>query len=87
MAADHAQATQGSSPPPPTRAPGEVPLSRLEYFPLWASVPPGASDAEVTVPTIRDEVTEPTEYIGFRTVDDEGEPQGPLLTGTVLDAS
>ena len=36
---------------------------------------------------IRDEVTAPTEYIGFRTVDDEGEPQGPLLTGTVLDAS
>ncbi|MEJ1200487.1 MULTISPECIES: hypothetical protein [unclassified Streptomyces] len=66
---------------------GEVPLSRLEYFSLWASVPPGASDAEVTVPTIRDEVAEPTEYIGFRTVDDEGEPQGPLLTGTVLDAS
>jgi hypothetical protein len=66
---------------------GEVPLSRLDYFALWASVPPGETEAEVTVPTIRDEVTEPAEYVGFRNTDDEGEPQGPLLTGTVLDAS
>ncbi|MGC9439892.1 hypothetical protein [Streptomyces sp. WG5] len=66
---------------------GEVPLSRLEYFSLWASVPPGETGAEVTVPTIGDEVTEPTEYIGFQSLDEEGEPQGPVLTGAVLDAS
>ncbi|MDT0611843.1 alpha/beta hydrolase [Streptomyces lancefieldiae] len=66
---------------------GEVPLSRLEYFALWASIPPGETSAEVAVPTIRDEVTEPAEHIGFQSIDDEGEPQGPVLTGTVLDAS
>ncbi|WP_217140042.1 hypothetical protein [Streptomyces sp. AC627_RSS907] len=66
---------------------GEVPLSRLEYFALWASVPPGETSTEVAVPTIRDEVTEPAEHIGFQSIDDEGEPQGPLLTGTVRDAS
>ncbi|MFG2316227.1 hypothetical protein [Streptomyces tendae] len=65
----------------------EVPLSRLDYFALWASVPPGETDAEVTVPTVTDEVAEPTEYLGLRNTDDEGEPQGPVLTGTVLDAS
>ncbi|MFG3127559.1 hypothetical protein ACGFZU_07635 [Streptomyces tendae] len=66
---------------------GEVPLSRLDYFALWVSVPPGETDAEVTVPTVADQVAEPTEYIGLRSTDDEGEPQGPVLTGTVLDAS
>ncbi|WP_217249834.1 hypothetical protein [Streptomyces sp. AC602_WCS936] len=66
---------------------GEVPLSRLEYFSLWALVPPGETDAEVTVPTVRDEVTEPAEHIGWQPTDDEGEPQGPVLNGTVLDAS
>ncbi|MFH8977021.1 hypothetical protein [Streptomyces sp. NPDC017890] len=65
---------------------GEVPLSRLEYFSLWAPVAPGETDAEVTVPTIGDEVTEPAEYIGLQSWDAEGEPQGPVLTGTVLDA-
>ncbi len=66
---------------------GEVPLSRLEYFSLWALVPPGETDAEVTVPTIHDEVTEPAEHIGLQPTGDEGEPQGTVLTGTVLDAS
>ncbi|AKZ54034.1 putative secreted protein [Streptomyces ambofaciens ATCC 23877] len=66
---------------------GEVPLSRLEYFSLWTSVPPGGTSAEATVPTVRDEVTEPAEHIGFRLTDEEGEPQGPVLTGTVRDAS
>ncbi|MFF0591269.1 hypothetical protein ACFYWD_35480 [Streptomyces sp. NPDC003781] len=66
---------------------GEVPLSRLDYFALWVSVPAGETEAEVTVPTVADEVSEPTEYIGLRNTDDAGEPQGPVLTGTVLDAS
>ncbi|MGC0406790.1 hypothetical protein RKD31_000033 [Streptomyces sp. SAI-163] len=39
------------------------------------------------MPTVADEVAEPTEYAGFRNTDDAGEPQGPVLTGTVLDAS
>ncbi|KOX25205.1 hypothetical protein ADL07_33705 [Streptomyces sp. NRRL F-4707] len=65
---------------------GEVPLSRLDWFVLWAAVPAGETDTEVTVPTVTDEVAEPTEYIGLRGTDDWGRPQGPLLTGAVLDA-
>ncbi len=49
--------------------------------------PAGETDAEVTVPTVRDEVTEPAEHIGWQPTDDAGEPQGPVLNGTVLDAS
>ncbi|MFF3452711.1 alpha/beta hydrolase family protein [Streptomyces sp. NPDC002730] len=66
---------------------GEVPLSRLEHANLWVSVPAGKTSAEVTVPTVRDQVAEPTEYVGLQPTDDEGEPHGPALTGTVLDAS
>ncbi|GAB2878653.1 hypothetical protein GCM10027074_53600 [Streptomyces deserti] len=66
---------------------GEVPLSGLDYFSLWVQVPPGKLSAEATVPTVRDQVTEPTEYIRLQPTDDEGEPNGPALTGTVLDAS
>ncbi|MGW0561484.1 alpha/beta hydrolase family protein [Streptomyces sp. NPDC003016] len=65
---------------------GEVPLSRLDYAYVWASVPAGQTGAEVTVPTIRDQVAEQTEYVGLQHTDDEGEPHGPVLTGTVLDA-
>ena len=65
---------------------GEVPLSRLEQANLWASVPAGKTSAEVTVPTVRDQVAEPTEYVGLQSTDDEGKPQGLVLTGTVLDA-
>ncbi|GAB2746469.1 hypothetical protein [Streptomyces bullii] len=65
---------------------GDVPLSGLEYFSLWAPVPAGEVSAEVTVPTVRDQVAEPTEYLRLQPTDEEGEPQGPALTGTVLDA-
>ncbi|WP_406400429.1 hypothetical protein OH805_15555 [Streptomyces sp. NBC_00879] len=65
---------------------GEVPLSRLEQANLWASVPAGKTSAEVTVPTVRDQLAEPTEYVGIQSTDDEGKPQGPVLTGTVLNA-
>ncbi|MFF8847102.1 alpha/beta hydrolase family protein [Streptomyces sp. NPDC015127] len=66
---------------------GEVPLSRLEYFSLWASVPAGQTSAEVTVPTVRDQVAEPAEYVRLQPTGDDGEPQGPALTGTVRNAS
>ncbi|MCX4818527.1 hypothetical protein OG883_01105 [Streptomyces sp. NBC_01142] len=66
---------------------GEVPLSQLGSVALWATVPAGKTSAEVTVPTVRDQVAEPTEYVGLQPTDDEGEPQGPVLTGTVLNAS
>lgn len=65
---------------------GEVPLSQLEHANVWVSVPAGKTSAEVTVPTIRDEKAEPTEYVGLQPTDDEGEPHGPVLTGTVLNA-
>ncbi|MER6613468.1 alpha/beta hydrolase family protein [Streptomyces xantholiticus] len=65
---------------------GDVPLSRLEYAYLWASVPAGRTTAEVTVPTVGDRVAEQAEYVGLQPVDDEGRPQGPVLTGTVTDA-
>ncbi|MGN9794227.1 alpha/beta hydrolase family protein [Streptomyces sp. OZ13] len=64
---------------------GEVPLSKLEWPYVWASVPPGSTGAEVTVPTVADGVTEPAEHVGLQPTDDEGAPQGPALTGTVLD--
>ncbi|MFJ8072370.1 alpha/beta hydrolase family protein [Streptomyces sp. NPDC096176] len=66
---------------------GEVPLSELEYASLWVSVPVGETTAEVTVPTVRDRVAEPAEHVGLQSTDDEGEPQGPVLTGTVRDAT
>jgi hypothetical protein len=65
---------------------GDLPLSRLEYAYLWASVPAGSTGAELSVPTVRDESAEPAEYVGLRAVDDMGEPHGPVMTGTVTDA-
>ncbi|NUK55214.1 hypothetical protein HRW14_34215 [Streptomyces lunaelactis] len=65
---------------------GEVPLSQLEYAYLWVSVPAGKTSAEVLVPTVRDQVAEPTEYVGLQSIDDEDKPEGPVLTGTVLNA-
>ncbi|MDN0197906.1 hypothetical protein [Streptomyces sp. S.PNR 29] len=64
---------------------GEVPLSRLEYLSLWAPVPAGRLSAEASIPTVRDQLTEPTEYVGLQPTDDEGQPNGPVLTGRVLD--
>ncbi|MEU3922745.1 hypothetical protein [Streptomyces sp. NPDC029004] len=66
---------------------GEVPLSQLKYASLWVPVPAGKTSAELRVPTVRDKVAEPAEYVGIQSVDDEDKPHGPVLTGTVLDAS
>nr|WP_303708880.1 hypothetical protein [Kutzneria buriramensis]WKX06492.1 hypothetical protein Q4V64_02900 [Kutzneria buriramensis] len=73
----------GASPDP------ERPLSELEGFSVWASVPPGETGGNVTVPTVKDAVAEPAESVRFQFLDDWGQPQegGPVLTGTVLDAS
>jgi hypothetical protein len=65
---------------------GDVPLSRLDYFALWAVVPAGQVSAEASVPTVRDRTAEPTEYLGVQLQNDMGEPQGRPLTGTVHDA-
>ncbi|HZF91800.1 hypothetical protein [Streptomyces sp.] len=66
---------------------GEVPLSKLEYFSLWAPVPAGELSAELAVPTVRDQVAEPAEHLVLQPTDLEGDPHGPVVTGTVRDAS
>lgn len=66
----------------------ERPLSKVSLF-LWTSVPAGQLSAEISVPTITDQVTEQPESVRFQAMDENGDPQsgGPELTGTVLDAS
>ncbi|MCD9874601.1 alpha/beta hydrolase family protein [Streptomyces guryensis] len=72
----------GESPDP------ERPLSQVEYLYLGADLPRGKLSAEVSLPTVKDRVTEPAESVLFRLTNDNGDPQpgGPVLTGTVLDA-
>jgi hypothetical protein len=67
----------------------ERPLSKVSSLFLWTSVPAGQLSAEISVPTITDQVTEQPESVRFQAVDENGDPQsgGPELTGTVLDAS
>ncbi|POX54492.1 hypothetical protein C3489_13570 [Streptomyces sp. Ru71] len=67
----------------------ERPLSQVEYLGVWASVPAGTTSTEVSVPTVKDTVAEPAESVRFTATDDSGAPLpgGPVLTGTVLDAS
>ncbi|MGW3121441.1 alpha/beta hydrolase family protein [Streptomyces sp. NPDC001107] len=73
----------GESPDP------ERPLSQVKYLYLGADVPKGKLSAEVSLPTVKDRVTEPTESVRFQLTNDNGDPQpgGPVLTGTVLDGS
>ncbi|MEU7057099.1 hypothetical protein [Streptomyces sp. NPDC046197] len=73
----------GASPDP------ERPLSKVENLSLWVSVPKGERSAEVTLPTVTDQVREQPESVRFQLTDDDGVPRpgGPVLTGTVLDAS
>lgn len=75
--------SSGQSPDP------ERPLSKVDGLYLWVSMPAGKLTADVTIPTVSDQVTEPAESLRFQAVDDSGNPQdgGPQLTGTVLDAS
>ncbi|MFE1291054.1 hypothetical protein [Streptomyces sp. NPDC058751] len=65
------------------------PLSRLRGFFLFADVPPGRTSTEITVPTVRDTVTEPAETLRLqlRLYDDGTGSQGdgPEFTGTVRD--
>ncbi|WLW49896.1 hypothetical protein [Streptomyces sp. YU58] len=56
---------------------------------LWATVPAGSTSVDIEIPTIGDQVAEPTESVRLALTDDEGEPLPghPVQTGTVLDAS
>jgi hypothetical protein len=67
----------------------ERPLSQVTNLFLWTTVPAGQSSTEISLPTVKDQVTEQPESVRFVAVDDNGNPQsgGPELTGTVLDAS
>ncbi|GAA3045642.1 hypothetical protein [Streptomyces glomeratus] len=75
-------ANSGKDPDP------ERPLSRVEQLSVWTEVPPGQLSTEVAVPTIGDAVAEPTESVRLQLTDGTDGPQnGPVVTGTVLDAS
>ncbi|MBK3573123.1 hypothetical protein JHN63_04665 [Streptomyces sp. MBT65] len=67
----------------------ERPLSQVTNLFLWTTVPAGQSSTEISLPTVKDQVTEQPESVRFVAVDDNGNPRsgGPELTGTVLDAS
>ncbi|WP_374387041.1 hypothetical protein [Streptomyces sp. D2-8] len=64
----------------------ERPLSDAHLW-VWLNIPPGSSGVDFAVPIVRDQVTEPTESTRLAPTDDEAEPlpDGPVLTGTVLD--
>ncbi|MET9381709.1 hypothetical protein ABZY09_11605 [Streptomyces sp. NPDC002928] len=58
----------------------------MEYLYLWVSIPAGQTSAELSLPTVKDQLTEPAESGRFQWVDGSGEPgDRPVLTGTVLD--
>jgi hypothetical protein len=72
----------GDSPDP------ERPLSEANLW-VWMEIPAGTTGVEFTVPTVRDQVAEPTESMRLALTDWDAEPlpDRPVLTGTVLDAS
>ncbi|MFD3943816.1 hypothetical protein [Streptomyces sp. NPDC058579] len=78
----------GAVPNPPK------PLSALgwegEPASLWADVPAGQTSVEVSIPTVADALSEPTETLRARltTYDDNWDPHhGPEFTGSVRDAA
>ncbi|MFG2636569.1 hypothetical protein ACGFX8_22285 [Streptomyces sp. NPDC048362] len=75
--------TAGAKPDPERR------LSQVGGLVLWTSIPAGRTSADLTVPTVRDQVTEPVESVRFREIDPatgEPRPHGLVLDGSV-DAS
>ncbi|MGW3210285.1 alpha/beta hydrolase family protein [Streptomyces sp. NPDC001135] len=76
--------TAGAKPDP------ERPLSKVGGLTLWVDIPAGRTSADVTVPTVGDRVREQTESVRFQQIDmrtGEPRPGGPVLSGSVLDAS
>ncbi|WP_329416022.1 hypothetical protein OG802_31555 [Streptomyces sp. NBC_00704] len=65
----------------------ELPLSQVELY-TGPDLPAGATSAEFTVPTVRDQVAEPEESVRLTLTDESGEPlpDAPTATGTVVDA-
>lgn len=66
----------------------ERPLSDAALW-VWLNIPPGSTGVDFVVPTVRDQVAEPTESMRLALTDRNAEPlpDRPVLTGTVLDKS
>ncbi|MFK4101908.1 hypothetical protein ACI2L1_17885 [Streptomyces sp. NPDC019531] len=64
----------------------ERPLSKANLW-VWMGIPAGSTSTDFVVPTIRDQVAEPTESMRLALTDYDAEPlpDRPVLTGTVLD--
>lgn len=64
----------------------ERPLSDANLW-VWLNIPPGSTSVDFVVPTVRDQVAEPTESMRLALTDRNTEPlpDRPVLTGTVLD--
>ncbi|MDQ1035612.1 hypothetical protein QFZ75_002028 [Streptomyces sp. V3I8] len=64
----------------------ERPLSDANLW-VWLNIPPGSTGVDFAVPTVRDQVAEPTESMRLALTDDNARPlpDRPVLTGTVLD--
>jgi hypothetical protein len=66
----------------------ERPLSDASLW-VWLNIPPGSTSVDFAVPTVQDQVAEPTETMRVALTDRNAEPlpDKPVLTGTVLDRS
>ncbi|MFF4733480.1 hypothetical protein ACFY3M_51515 [Streptomyces mirabilis] len=64
----------------------ERPLSDAHLW-VWLSIPAGSTSVDFVVPTVRDQVAEPTESMRLALTDRNAVPlpDRPVLTGTVLD--
>jgi hypothetical protein len=64
----------------------ERPLSDASLW-VWLNIPPGSTGVDFVVPTVQDQVAEPTESMRVALTDRNAEPlpDRPVLTGTVLD--
>ncbi|MEU1104759.1 hypothetical protein ABZ408_27835 [Streptomyces tibetensis] len=66
----------------------ERPLSDTHLW-VWVTIPAGSTGVDFVVPTVQDQVAEPTESMRLALTDRHAEPlpDRPVLTGTVLDKS
>ncbi|MFF5369804.1 hypothetical protein [Streptomyces sp. NPDC013187] len=64
----------------------ERPLSDAHLW-VWLHIPPGSTGVDFVVPTVQDKVAEPAESMRLALTDRHADPlpDGPVLTGTVLD--
>ncbi|MXM66842.1 hypothetical protein GR925_26280 [Streptomyces sp. HUCO-GS316] len=72
---------------------GELPdpertLSKAELW-VWTDIPAGSTTVDFVIPTVKDQLAEPTESVRLALTDFEAEPlpDHAVVTGTVVDAS